>query len=250
MRSILLVCAMTAAALASTELTMQDLTALDKQRAWGELLAKADLVKPSARTADWEKLVRGAAAHVVEAIAKDVDSDWSAAVELVATVPGAEQKYTFLRGDKPYTDAKAKVIQRLAAMCEHDQLAGCGTSLAQLAEGVDKLPKGVARGIALQIAEARAPIEAIRFFALAAEDDTAICQHGNLERAVLAGLHHGSDRQVADAQRAAAACYSAIEVSLVKALETKDKDDNYIKNACPVLKTHGTMTVAKKKRCS
>ena len=234
-------------ALASTELTMQDLAALDKQHAWGELLAKAEQVKPSARTADWEKLVRSAAAHVVEMIAKDLDSDWSAAAELIATLPAAEHQYAFLRGDKPYTEGKAKVIQRLSALCVRDELGDCGVAIAQLAEGVDKLPKGVAREIALRIAAERAPVDGIKFFALAAEEDPAICQFGDLERAVLSGLHGANDLQVAQAQRAAAACYAALEITLTKELE--GKDETFIKNACPVLKTHGTMTVAKKKRC-
>ena len=38
---------------ADSELSMQDLQALDKQKQWTELLDAADRVKPSARTADW-----------------------------------------------------------------------------------------------------------------------------------------------------------------------------------------------------
>ena len=41
------------AARADSDLSMQDLQALDKQKQWTELLDAADRVKPSARTADW-----------------------------------------------------------------------------------------------------------------------------------------------------------------------------------------------------
>jgi hypothetical protein len=59
--------------------------------------------------------------------------------------------------------------------------------------------------------------------------------------------------QVADAQRVAAACYAALEPALVDELVATRDDAKqrplYLRNACPVLKAHGAMTIVKKKKC-
>src|SRR5205823_5351833 len=62
--SAVVIVALHPAALAD-ELAMADVRALDTSHHYAELLASADRVKPSARANDWQKLVTGAAIHVL-----------------------------------------------------------------------------------------------------------------------------------------------------------------------------------------
>jgi hypothetical protein len=237
--------ALAAPALAGDELSMQDLQALAAQRGWTELLDRADRVKPSARTADWTRLVTSAATHVVEDIDRG-DSDLRAAEALVAAIPPAEARYGFLRADKAYLAGKAKAVARVARACSHGG-RGCGALIDALADGVDRFPRGVARQIAVLVTDDTAPAQAVRYWALAAEDDADACKDGRLERAVLGALRGAGGAQLADAQRAATTCYAALEIALVGALDAARPSDPFIPHACPVLKAHGTKTVVKKK---
>jgi len=242
------------AARADPELSMQDLQALDRQKQWTELLVAADRVKPAARTADWARLVTSAATRVVEQIERASASGLRQVGGMITVVPAAEHKYSFLIGDAGYLDAKAKALGGIASACERGAARGCGAVVASLADGVTRFPPGAARAIALLVADDLAPADSVHFWALAVDDDKDTCKHGQLERAVVQALRSASaPAQVAAAQRAAGACYAVLEQALVDALvATKDgaKDRPlYLKNACPVLKAHGAMTIAKKKKC-
>jgi hypothetical protein len=239
---------------ADTELSMQDLQSLDRQKQWTELLTAAERVKPSARTADWTKLVTLAATRVVEQIERASTSGLRQAGHLLDVVPAAERRYSFLVGDAGYLDAKAKALHGMVTACSREALAGCGTIAASLADGVARFPSGTAKSLALLVAGDRSPAESVHFWALAVDDDRDTCKHGQLARAVVGALRDASAaRQVADAQRAATACYAALEQALVDQLvATKDDAKDrplYLKNACPVLKANGHMTIAKKKKC-
>jgi hypothetical protein len=242
------------AARADSDLSMQDLLALDRQKQWTELLDAADRVKPAARTADWTRLVTSAATHVAEQIERAGTSGLHQAGSLFAVVPAAERKYAFLVGDAGYLGAKARALQGVVTACQHDALAGCGGVVAALADGITQFPPGIAKAIALMVAGDIAPADSVHFWALAVDDDKDTCKHGQLGRSVVRALRDASaPRQVADAQRAAAACYATLEQALIDELvATKDDAKQrplYLTNACPVLKTHGAMTIAKKKKC-
>jgi hypothetical protein len=242
------------AARADTELSMQDLQALDRQKQWVELLDAADRVKPAARTADWARLITAAATRIAEQIERAGATGLRQAGSLISVVPAAEHKYAFLVSDAGYLGAKAKALQGVVTACERGAISGCGAVVASLADGVAKFPPGTARAIALLVADDLAPADSVHFWALAVDDDKDTCKHGQLERAVVQALRSASAAaQVADAQRAAGACYAAIEQALVGELvATKDSAKErplYLKNACPVLKAHGAMTIAKKKKC-
>lgn len=230
---------------AGDELSMPDLQALARQNSWTELLDGATRVKPAARTADWTRLVTSAATHVLDDIDRGGNSDLRAAGKLVEAIPAAESRYGFLRTDKTYLAGKARALARVVAACSHDRY-GCGGFIDALADGVERFPAGVARQIALLLADETMPSQTVHYWALAADDDKDACGDGRLELAVLGALRGGGAR-VADAQRAAATCYAALEVSLVTALDKARPKDPFIANACPVLKAHGTKTIVKKK---
>jgi hypothetical protein len=242
------------AARADAELSMQDLQALDRQNQWTELLDAADRVKPSARTADWTRLVTAAATHVAAQIERAGTSGLRQAERLLAVVPAAERKYGFLVTDAGYLDAKGKALQGVVTACHREAVAGCGAVVASLADGVTRFPPGTAKAIALLVAGDLAPADGVHFWALAVDDDKDTCKHAQLARAVVGALRDASaPAQVADAQRVAAACYAALEPALVDELvATKDDAKQrplYLRNACPVLKAHGAMTIVKKKKC-
>jgi len=242
------------AARADADLSIQDLQALDKQQQWSELLDSADHVKPAARTADWTRLVTAAATHIAAQIEQAGTSGLRQASSLVGVVPAAEHKYGFLVRDAGYLAAKAKALQGVATACQRDAISGCGAIVAALADGITRFPPGTARTIALLVADDLTPAESVHFWALAVDDDKEVCTHAPLGRAVLRALRDAAaPRQVADAQRAATTCFAALEQALVDELvATKDDAKDrplYLKNACPVLKLHGTTTIVKKKKC-
>ncbi|HUJ62594.1 MAG TPA: hypothetical protein VLX92_29030 [Kofleriaceae bacterium] len=242
----------TSAALAADALSMADLQALDKQGSYGELLDKADRVRPSERTADWSKLVRAAALHVLDQIANDPGSDLAAAAKLVELVPAAEHKYGFLTGDKAYLDGKGRALARVVKICAQD--GGCGNFIQYLGSGVTRFPRGTARQIALIVSEDELPSRTVHYWALAADDDVDACQDGRLDSAVIYELREPpGDKGMADAQRAAGTCYAALENDLVRELSAADETARprpaFLINACAVMKSHGAMTVLKKKKC-
>jgi hypothetical protein len=231
------------------ELAMKDLAALDAQKAYSELVDRADQVKPSARDASWKKLVVSAATHVVAGIATDSATSLDTASDLIERVPPAERKYPFLREDAGYRAAKAKALESVVALCKHGNRGGCGVLIESLAAGVDKFAKGTAREIAGMVNDDIGPADALHFWALAVADDAAVCKDIWLERAVIATLTAGGER-VAEAQKTANTCFASVESGMTEALIDAEDHSTYAKNACPVLKTHGAMTVLKKKKCS
>jgi hypothetical protein len=211
-------------------------------------------VKPSARTADWTRLVTAAATHVAEQIERAGTSGMHQAGKLIGVVPDAEHKYAFLVSDAGYLEAKGKALQGVVTACHREMISGCGVILASLSDGVTHFPPGTAQTIALLVSGDLTPADSVHFWALAIDDDKDTCKHALLARAVVRALNGASaPAQVADAQRAAATCYAALEQALVDELvATKDDAKQrppYLTNACPVLKTHGAMTIAKNKKC-
>ncbi|MFT3696942.1 MAG: hypothetical protein QM831_27620 [Kofleriaceae bacterium] len=241
-------CAMTGFARAD-ELAMKDLTALDQQKQWAELLDRADQVKPSNRDASWNKLVISAGVHVVDTIKSTSSSNLSQAADLVATIPTAERKYPFLKDDAGYRSSKAKAIDGVVGMCKHaDDSRGCGLLIAALANGVDKFSKGTAKTIALMVGEDVGAADAIHFWSLAVADDTANCKDAALERSVIATLTAGGEHAT-EAKQTAGTCFAALDSALNQALIDAEAGSTYAQNACPLLKQHGAMTIAKKKKC-
>jgi len=235
-------------------LSMQDLQALAKQQDWSEVLASAQRVEPGARTTAWNGLVRAAAVQLVAAVVQTSSSDVRAAQRLADLAPDIEGRYTFLLADKSYLQAKAQLLSRVVDDCIEQGLAGCGDAVERLADGIDKFPSGAARAIALMLSDERSPAHAIRFWALAIDDDPRVCRTGGLERATLAVLANDEPGpRLADAQKAAGRCYAALEPVLVKALiasdETAKPRPAFLRHACPLLKTHGKLTVLKRRKC-
>ena len=94
----------------------------------------------------------------------------------------------------------------------------------------------------------------MHFWALAVDDDKDACTQPPLARSVLGALRDAaSANQITDAQHVAATCYATLERQLLDELvASKDDGKNrprFLVNACPVLKTHGASTIAKKKKC-
>ncbi len=237
---------------ADTELSMPDVQALAKAQQWTELLDRAERVKPAARTADWARLVTDAATHVVQQIEAASTSGWRAASDLADVVPRAEHAYPFLVTDAAYLGAKAKALQSLVPACVHAAEYDCSGFVAALADGITKFPPGTAKSIADLFG---ANADGVHFWALAVDDDKAVCSDAILARSVVFALRESAvPRQVGDAEHVAATCYAALETALLDELVATPDDTKprpaYLKNACPVLKTHGAMTITKKKKCS
>jgi len=107
------------------DVPMKEIQALATHGNWRELLATAIKVKPSARDADWRKLVVSAAVHVVND-SGDATSGLASTQDLLGIVPPMEGMYSFLRNDAAYLDAKARAVQRVVAACGGNELVDCG----------------------------------------------------------------------------------------------------------------------------
>jgi hypothetical protein len=231
------------------ELSMKDLQALAAHGSWRELLATAIQVKPSARDADWRKLVVSAAVRVVNA-SSDGASGVVSTLEALEIVPPAEARYGFLRDDAGYLDAKARAVQRAAALCSGGELVDCGGVVIALSAGIQRFPKGTARRLAELVERDVSAAEALHFWRLAAVEQHEVCQEPGVERAVIGVL--ASDANAAaieEAANTARGCLVALESALLQALIDADAGSAFARNACPLLKSRPGAAVAKRKKC-
>ncbi len=236
---------------AESNLSMQDLKALEKQQAWRELVDKADHVAPAERTPDFNSIV----IHGATGLVTQIDGSSGAikqATETAQEVTSIEKKYAFVTNNAEYTDAKGKALGAVAEACSRGSTYGCGSLIEALSKGVQKFPKGAARKIAVLMGEeGRFPSEVLRFWSLAAEDDKANCQHGTLKRSVIFGLNQ--DPAAADAKtavKAAQICAGQLDEGLMEGIRKTEKNSAFARNACPLLKARGKNNMAMRDKCS
>ncbi len=231
------------------EVPMKELQALAAHGSWGELLATAIKVKPSARDADWRKLVVSAAVHVVNA-GSDTASGLASAEELLGVVPPAEAMYGFLRDDASYLDAKARGVQRVAAACGGQEGDDCGRILLALSAGIQRFPRGTARRVAQLVERDASAMDALHFWRAAVAEQGEVCKEPGVKRAVIGVL--ASDAvgvPLEEALNTARTCFVQLESELLEALIEADDGSAYARNVCPMLKSRPGGAIAKKKKC-
>jgi hypothetical protein len=228
---------------------MKELQALAAHGNWRELLATAIKVKPSARDADWRKLVLSAAVHVVNDTG-DATSGLASTQDLLGIVPPMEGRYGFLRNEATYLDAKARAVQRVAAACAGDELVDCGGIVLALSTGIQRFPPGTARRLAEIVERDVSAADALHFWRAAVTEQREVCKEPGVERAVIGVL--ASDTAGApldDALNTARTCMVQLESELLQALIDADDGSAFARNACPLLKSRPGATIAKKKKC-
>ena len=228
---------------------MKELQALASHGNWRELLATAIKVKPSARDADWHKLVVSAAVHVVNE-STAASSGAASTQDLLEVVPQAEARYGFLRDDAGYLDAKARAVQRVAVACGGGELGDCGGIVLALSAGIQRFPKGTARRLAELVERDVSAADALHFWRVAVAEQREACQEPGVERAVISVLaSDAAGAPLDEALHTARACLVPLESALLQALIDADDGSAFARNACPMLKSRPGASVAKKKKC-
>jgi hypothetical protein len=231
------------------EVPMKEIQALATHGNWRELLATAIKVKPSARDADWRKLVVSAAVHLVNA-STEATSGVSSTEDLLRTVPPAEAMYGFLRDDAGYLDAKARAVQRVAVTCGGGELGDCGGIVLALSMGIQRFPKAAARRLAEIVERDASAADALHFWRLAVAEQREVCKEPGVERAVISVLaSDAAGAPLEEALNTARTCLVQLESGLLQALIDADDGSAFARNTCPILKSRPGATVAKKKKC-
>jgi hypothetical protein len=231
------------------DLPMKEVQALAAHGNWRELLVTAIKVKPSARDADWKKLVVSAAVHVVND-STDAASGVASTRDLLGVVPPAEAMYGFLRDDAAYLDAKARAVQRVAAACGGDELVDCGRIVLALSAGIQRFSKGTARRLAELVERDESAADALHFWRVAVTEQRETCKEPGVERAVVSVLASDTTGAALDeALNTARTCLVQLESGLLQALIDADDGSAFARNSCPMLKSRRGATVAKKKKC-
>jgi len=229
------------------EVPMKELQALATHGSWRELLATAIKVKPSARDADWRKLVVSAAVHVVNQ-STDASSGVSSTEELLMIVPSAEAMYSFLRDDTGYLDAKARAVQRVVASCGEQY--DCARIVVALSAGIQRFSKGTAQRLAELVDRDIGAADALHFWRVAVAEQREACKEPGVGRAVVSVLASGAaGAPLEEALNTARTCLVQVESGLLEALIEAEDGSAFARNACPLLKSRPGATVAKKKKC-
>ena len=228
---------------------MKEIQALATHGDWRELLATAIKVKPSARDADWRKLVVSAAVHVVND-SGDATSGLASTQDLLGIVPPMEGMYSFLRNDATYLDAKARAVQRVAAACGGNELVDCGGIVLALSTGIQRFSPGTARRLAEIVERDVSPADALHFWRAAVTEQREACKEPGVERAVIGVLATDTaGAPLEDALNTARTCMVQLESGLLQALIDADDGSAFARNACPLLRPRPGATIAKKKKC-
>jgi len=230
------------------DVPMKEIQALASHSSWRELLATAIKVKPSARDADWRKLVVSAAVHVVNDNTEE-SSGVSGTEDLLYVVPQVEAMYGFLRDDTGYLEAKAKAVQRVLGSCGGDQV-DCARAVVALSSGIQHFSKGTAQRLAELVDRDIGAAEALHFWRVAITEQREACKEPGATRAVVSVL--GSEATGApldEALNIARTCIVQIESGLLQGLIDAEDGSAYARNACPLLKSRPGAATAKKKKC-
>lgn len=231
------------------DVPMKEIQALATHGNWRELLATAIKVKPSARDADWRKLVASAAVHVVNQ-SGEATSGITGTQELLEIVPPMEGRYGFLREDAAYLDAKARAVQRVAGACGGDEVIDCGGIVLVLSTGIQHFPRGMARRLAEIVERDVSPANAVHFWRAAVAEQRETCREPGVERAVIGVLaSDAAGAPLDDALNTARTCLVQLESELLQALIDADDGSAFARNACPLLKSRPGATIVKKKKC-
>jgi len=231
------------------DVPMKEIQALAAHGNWRELLATATKVKPTARDADWRKLVVAAGVHVIDE-SGNATSGMSSTQDLLGVVPSVEATYGFLRDDAGYLDAKARAVQRVAAACGGEELVDCGAIVVVLSAGVQRFPKGMARRLAELVERDVSAVEALHFWRAAVAEQREACQEPGVARAVIGVLaSDAAGARLEEALNTARTCLVQLESALLEALIDTDDGSAFARNACPMLKPRPGASVMKKKKC-
>lgn len=230
---------------------MEDMKAAVSGKHWAEILEKADRVAPAQRTPEWNQQVRQAAVGRIDELDGNDSSAASDLANLLPLVPQIETKYSFLKSDAQYTEAKGKALRNVVETCAKRDTYNCGAMIELLAKGVTKFPPGIAKKIALIISTERFTSESIRFWSLAVKEDAAsACGDGRLKMAVINSLKSKLGPEQAEfARSSATGCFAVLETALMDELGSSKEGDDFVANACPVLVAKGKTGVKVKKLC-
>ncbi|WP_217440931.1 hypothetical protein [Myxococcus sp. CA056] len=236
-RAVVLTCLVSTVGAARPPATLADLQALASQKAWAELLERAEDVPAATRTDSWRNLVTDAATAAVEA-ATPTDEEPFAAARKARTLG---QRYAFLAKAAPYTAARDASAVKGLERCLAQEGRDCVETYQQLAVGTG--PESALKAARL-VRQGRFAYVAMPLFALAVGErkDSGVCKDEALGETVLAAL----DLPVADARAAEAKkvvferCWAALGAKLKAA--TVGGSAYFLENTCQPMRARKALT--------
>lgn len=231
-------------ALARAPLTLEEFQALGAQKAWVELLERAEDVSPSARTEAWRTLVIEAAVAQTEAGTRD-DKDPFAATRKARTLG---QRYAFLAQAPRFLAARDAGAHQNLAHCLDLERERCLDTYLELTPG---LAPEAALEAAHLVKKGHFPYVAMPLFAAAVgnKKDAGACADAALAETVIAALGlPPDDPRAASAKKVAfETCWTALGPKLKAAMV--GASSYYLANACQPLRARKALTELQDELC-
>ncbi len=232
------------AALADGQATMGELKTLAGQKAWPELLSRAEGIEPGARTDTWRELVGQAAAGVVRAVVVAEDP-----FERAAKADSLKERHAFLDGQRAFVAARDEaVLAGLRRCVELGEADGCWRRFGAYERTLS--PAGSLEGGKLLKKSGFAPHRTVALFARAVgAKDAPACRDADVEAAVVAALDTpvGSDAAKAARQVAFEWCWSSMQPKLKASLVGASK--YRLVNACQAMRERKALTGLQEDLC-
>ncbi|RKH66174.1 hypothetical protein D7V93_04765 [Corallococcus llansteffanensis] len=233
-----------AEALARAPATLEDLQALGSQKAWAELLERAEDVAPAARSDAWRALVTDAAVAQAAAGTSD-DKDPFAATRKARTLG---QRYAFLAQTPRFATARDEVARKDLEHCLDLDRDKCLDTYLELnpdvgSEGALQAARAVRKG---HHAYVPMPLFAA---AVGGKKDAGACKDDGLAETVVAalGLPATDPRAVSAKKVAFDACWSALGPKLKAAMV--GASSYHLANTCQPMRAHKALTEMQEDLC-
>jgi hypothetical protein len=228
---------------AAEPLSLDSLKALVSQSAWNEIIEKAESVKPTERSAEWNKAVSLAAAEVLthKPEQKNPLSEFERAQKL-------EKRFLFLKTDAAFQKRSEEVLVDGLTDCNEREFGDCDSRISKLSKNLGPSALMTASKTLLKNGYfATAPMLLV---ADAVKQDAKLCADESVSKVVVASFELPFDADRAKAARSVAfgACYKNLAATLKQSMI--GASEYYLKNACKDLKAKKVLSELQTDLCS
>jgi hypothetical protein len=241
-------CLVSSSALAK-KYSITDLSALEEQSSWAEIVEHLDDVPPSKRTGPWQKICEKATVEYLSAL----DTDREPFAALMAA-DGFTKRYPQLKKSAAFMEKRADVGLKGFELCFKSSYSGeeCHERLLGF---VDADPKNAS--LALRAGKIvrlnQFAYVAMPYFkrAIDRQADAKACADEDLRLAVVAALGlPPDDPRMKDARAlASGSCFAALSDAVMEEFNKNTKGSYYFDNACGFLKAKGKLGELQSKQC-
>ncbi|MCY1033920.1 hypothetical protein OV207_20875 [Corallococcus sp. BB11-1] len=243
-RLVVAACLFAAEAGAREPVTLEELQTLASQKAWAELLERAEGLPAPQRTDAWRALVTDAAAADVEALPPDDKEPFAASRRARAL----GQRYAFLSKAPRFATARDQGARKDLQRCLGLDRRGCIDTFLELTP--DMGPEAALQAAHL-VKQGHFAYVAMPLFAMAVGGgrDVSACKDAALAEAVIAalGLPKEDPRAVQASKVAFEGCWSALGPKLKAA--TVGASSYFLANTCQPMRARKALTELQDELC-